>query len=165
MKDRVREAVFNLLGPEIKGTHAVDLFAGTGALGFEALSRGAAFATFIERHFPTAAIVRENAAALECSDVTAVVGADTFFWAREPSLPADRRWCVFCSPPYDLYVERGEAMRGLIAGLLQASPAGSMFVVEADERFDFGRLPHSDQWQIREYPPARIAIYRKPADS
>src|SRR5438105_2010542 len=53
MKDRVREAVFNLLGPSVTGSHAIDLFAGTGALGLEALSRGAARATFIERHFPT----------------------------------------------------------------------------------------------------------------
>src|SRR5919199_1250279 len=53
MKDRVREAVFNLLGPQVSGSHAIDLFAGTGALGFEAISRGALRATFIERHYPT----------------------------------------------------------------------------------------------------------------
>src|SRR6185369_13778531 len=53
MKDRVREAVFNLLGPGVKGSHAIDLFAGTGALGLEAISRGAAQATLIERHLPT----------------------------------------------------------------------------------------------------------------
>src|SRR6478736_322408 len=54
MKDRVREAVFNLLGPQVAGSHAIDLFAGTGALGIEAISRGATKATFIERHLPTA---------------------------------------------------------------------------------------------------------------
>src|SRR5947207_6491605 len=54
MKDRVREAVFNLLGAQVAGTQAIDLFAGTGALGLEALSRGAAQATFIDRHLPTA---------------------------------------------------------------------------------------------------------------
>src|SRR4051794_22495694 len=62
MKDRVREAVFNLLGKQIAGSHAIDLFAGTGALGLEALSRGAARATFIERHFLTAKLIEENAA-------------------------------------------------------------------------------------------------------
>src|SRR5262249_42961688 len=54
MKDRVREALFNLIGPNVRGMHAIDLFAGTGALGLEAISRGAAGATFIERHYPTA---------------------------------------------------------------------------------------------------------------
>src|SRR6186713_2214397 len=61
MKDRVREAVFNLLGPQIKGTHAIDLFAGTGALGLEAVSRGASRATLIERHLPTAKLIEQNA--------------------------------------------------------------------------------------------------------
>ena len=53
MKHRVREAMFNLVGPAVGGMHAVDLFAGTGALALEAISRGAAEATMVERHFPT----------------------------------------------------------------------------------------------------------------
>ena len=48
-EDRVREAVFNLLGTQVTGSQAIDLFAGTGALGLEAISRGATHATFIER--------------------------------------------------------------------------------------------------------------------
>ncbi len=69
MKDRVREALFNLVGPSVKGQHAIDLFAGTGALGLEALSRGAASATFIEQHFPTANLVEQNIQLLELGDV------------------------------------------------------------------------------------------------
>src|SRR4029453_14397542 len=61
MKDRVREAVFNLLGPGVQGAHALDLFAGTGALGLEAISRGAARATFLERHLPTCRLIEQNA--------------------------------------------------------------------------------------------------------
>src|SRR5271154_2586301 len=76
MKDRVREAVFNLLGPSGKGKHALDLFAGTGALGFEALSRGAAAATFVERHFPTAGHIRRTATALGVADRTRVEAAN-----------------------------------------------------------------------------------------
>src|SRR5271154_4383856 len=64
MKDRVREALFNLLSTAVKGKVAIDLFAGTGALGLEALSRGAARAVFIERHRPTAQTIGRNAAAL-----------------------------------------------------------------------------------------------------
>src|SRR3954453_4982920 len=60
MKDRVREAVFNLLGAPVEGSHAIDLFAGTGALGLEAISRGAVRATFIERHVPTAKIIKQT---------------------------------------------------------------------------------------------------------
>src|SRR5262245_47326918 len=81
--DRVREAVFNLLGTSVEGCHAIDLFAGTGALGFEALSRGAARATFIERHFPTAKLIEENAAAIGVEDRIAVVFGDAFRWTAE----------------------------------------------------------------------------------
>jgi 16S rRNA (guanine966-N2)-methyltransferase len=54
MKHRTREAIFNLISTECTGRHAIDLFAGTGALGLEALSRGAQSATFIEKHVPSA---------------------------------------------------------------------------------------------------------------
>ena len=64
MKERVREAVFNLVGPAVKGKQAVDLFAGTGALGLEAISRGAARAIFIERHYPTLQLIRRNVQSL-----------------------------------------------------------------------------------------------------
>src|SRR6185295_2576839 len=60
MKHRTREAIFNLVSTECTGRHAIDLFAGTGALGLEALSRGAASATFIEKHVPSARIVAAN---------------------------------------------------------------------------------------------------------
>src|SRR5262245_15225985 len=78
MKDRVREAVFNLLGTQVEASHAIDLFAGTGALGLEAISRGAARATFIERHLPTAKQIEENALALGIRDRVAVVFGDAF---------------------------------------------------------------------------------------
>ena len=80
MKDRVREAVFNLVGPSIAGKHAIDLFAGTGALGLEALSRGASRATFIERHLPTAKVLEGNIRALGLSEVSTLARSDTFFW-------------------------------------------------------------------------------------
>src|SRR5262245_53911372 len=88
MKDRVREAVFNLLGKEVLGKHAIDLFAGTGALGLEAISRGAHGATLVERHFPTAEIIRQNAIELEVLDRCSIVPADTLLWPKRwPELP------------------------------------------------------------------------------
>ncbi len=52
-------------------------------------------------------------------------------------------------------------MLELIAGLIQAAPGGSVFVVEADARFDFGRLPDPQAWNVRSYPPAVVGIFRK----
>lgn len=161
MKDRTREAVFNLVGPSVKGKHAIDLFAGTGALGFEALSRGAAKATFIEQHFPTAAVIRQNAGALSLTEITRVDAASAFIWAQEKNLDESLPWVVFCSPPYAFYVERREAMLSLISTLLSRAPEQSIFVVECDRRFDLEQLPDAPGWNVREYAPAVVAIYRK----
>ena len=164
MRDRVREAVFNLVGPSVRGKHALDLFAGTGALGLEALSRGAERATLIEQHVPTAAVIRRNVARLGVESLCEVVAANAFFWAsslRGPEL-GSAPWLVFSSPPYDFYVERAGEMLELIGRLLEAAPAESIFVVESDARFDPGQLPNAGSWDVRGYPPALVAVYRKP---
>ena len=161
MKERVREAVFNLLGTEVAGKYAVDLFAGTGALGLEALSRGGVGATFVEQHFPTAALLRQNIDAVGQSELCQVVTANVLIWVeRELALPQEP-WLVFCSPPYDFYVDRREAMLRLLTRIISAALPNSMIVVEADGRFDFGALPQAADWDVRAYPPAVIGILRK----
>ena len=162
MKDRVREALFNLLGPSVRGRLAIDLFAGTGALGLEAISRGAGRAIFLEQHFPTAAVIRQNIASLDFADVCEVAAGDTFIWYRRRPELGSGPWLVFCSPPYDFYVERREAMLELIAWACDASPAASVVAVECDERFDLGQLPHAGSWSVHRYRPAVVAIYYKP---
>ncbi len=160
MKDRVREALFNLLAGDVPGKHAIDLFAGTGALGFEALSRGAKGATLIELHFPTAQRIRDSAVQLDVADRTEVITANTFSWNR-PSADDATPWLVFCSPPYAYYLEKADEMLRLIGGLMNDAPSGSVVVVECDDRFQIDRLPSFDAWQVREYPPAVLAIFRK----
>ena len=160
MKDRVREAVFNLVGPSIRGKLAIDLFAGTGALGLEALSRGAARAVFIERHFPTAALVRRNAEQLGVGGQCEVVPGDAFIWARRPAQWGDSAWVVFCSPPYDLYQDRQADLLALLNRLAADAPPQSALVVEADERFDMTLLPRAAEWDVRHYPPAVVGILR-----
>lgn len=160
MKDRLREAVFNLVGPSVRGTHAIDLFAGTGALGLEAISRGARRATLVERHGPTAAIIRRNVAALGVESVCQVVVGDVFVWANRGPELRSAPWLVFCSPPYDFYVDRSDQMLELVAGLTQSAPPESVFVVESDARFDVEQLPDRGSWDVRSYPPAVVAIRR-----
>jgi 16S rRNA (guanine966-N2)-methyltransferase len=163
MKERVREAVFNLVGPSVKGTHAVDLFAGTGALGLEAISRGAARATFVERHFPTTRLIKENIAALGVADRCEVIGGDAFLWPRRQRDAAAGDpipWLVLCSPPFEFYVQRREQMHALLLEVRQRCPAGSILVVEADQRFDFEILADLGTWDVRPYPPAVVGILR-----
>jgi 16S rRNA (guanine966-N2)-methyltransferase len=162
MKDRVREAIFNRIGSAIQGKHAVDLFAGTGALGLEALSRGAAGATLLEQHFPTAEIIRQNVAGLGVQQKARIVTSSAFVWQKRRPALGPAPWAVFCSPPYDFYVERTDEMLQLIGGLMQSAPAGSIFLVESDGRFDFGLLPEAEAWDLRSYPPAVVGIYVRP---
>jgi 16S rRNA (guanine966-N2)-methyltransferase len=162
MKDRLREAIFNRIGPAIRGKHAVDLFAGTGALGLEAISRGAGRATLIEQHFPTAEIIRQNVATLGVEEITRIVTSSVFIWQKRRPELGPAAWIVFCSPPYDFYVEQTDAMLELIGGLIETAPTESVFVVESDRRFDFGLLPEAEAWDIRPSPPAVVGIYVRP---
>jgi 16S rRNA (guanine966-N2)-methyltransferase len=163
MKDRVRETLFDLVGTRVKGAIALDLFAGSGAIGFEALSRGASRAVFVERHFPTAAALRRSAKALEVTDRADVRSGDVLLWAKKlptapAPLPVDAPWLVFISPPWEFFQSRPADVLALLAALEQAAPAGSTFVVEADTAFDTGLLPDAEAWDIRPIPPAVLCL-------
>ena len=164
MKDRVREAVFNLIGPAIKGMYAIDLFGGTGAIAIEAISRGAVAATIIEIHLPTASLLRQNLEMLDLLPICRLFKMDTFFWVQnEAEHPSkDSPWIVFCSPPYDFYESRQAVMLEMLNRLVDLAPAGSMFVIEADHRFDMTLLPRiPEPHRMRRYPPAVVAIFEK----
>lgn len=159
MKDRVRETLFDLLGPTVIGATVLDMFAGTGALGFEAVSRGATQAVLVERHFPTADALKRSAKELEITDRIDVRPGDALNWARRmPELPADRPWVVFISPPWGMFTDRRAEVVALIVALMRAAPAGSTFVVEADESFPATELPDPEAWDTRPLFPAVLHI-------
>lgn len=96
--DRVRETLFNWLMPRLGGARVLDLFAGSGALGLEAISRGAAQATLVERDAALARQLRESVAKLGAQRQVEVVQADALHWlAQRPSGLAD---IVFIDPPF-----------------------------------------------------------------
>lgn len=160
MKDRVRETLFDLLGTRVKGAVAIDLFAGTGALGFEALSRGAVRAVFVERHFPTADSLRRSATGLGLADRCQVIAGDALVWPRRmPELPRDGRWVVFVSPPWKLFVDRLADLMALVAAVIAAAPPESVVVVEADQRFDPASLPEAAAWETRTVAPAVLHFF------
>ena len=165
MKDITREACFNLVGGYIEGKAVFDLFAGTGAIGLEAVSRGAAQAVLIERHIPTIRIVESNVQALELESEVKVITSDTFFWVRKflnnpDSWPAEP-WAVFCCPPYVLFEESRDDLLITMQSLIDVAPQDSLFVVESDERFKTTDLPDIVQWQTRHYAPAYISVAHK----
>jgi 16S rRNA (guanine966-N2)-methyltransferase len=116
--DRVRETLFNWLAPDIEGSRCLDLFAGSGALGLEALSRGAAHVSFVERDREAAGRLRETAELL-ARDRSAVVHADAAAWLARAPIAHD---IVFLDPPFD---------SGLPAGMLQTLESGGWLATAA----------------------------------
>ena len=161
MKDRVREAVFNLVGPRVVGLQVLDLFAGTGAMSFEAISRGAASAILFERRFPTAKLIESAAAEFGVSDQITVSPGDTFIWAKQMTQNPQVPWLIFCCPPYELYVSRRKDLVELIHGLWKTALDQSVLVIESDERFNPEDLLPDANWDTRRYPPAVIGITQK----
>jgi 16S rRNA (guanine966-N2)-methyltransferase len=161
MKDRVREAVFNLIGPRVREKHVLDLFAGTGAMAIESLSRGAVTGTLIERKFPNVRQIKDTAIELGVLDQLKLVAGDTFFWARRLSDTKELPWLIFCCPPYELYQSRRADLVKMLEELWTAAPVDSVLVIETDERCDPRQLLQEAEWDVREYPPAVIGIAHK----
>jgi 16S rRNA (guanine966-N2)-methyltransferase len=160
MKDRVRETLFDLLGARVKGATVIDLFAGTGALGFEALSRGAARAVFAERHFPTGDTLRASARELAVTDRCEIRPGDVLNWGKRwPDLPGDAPWVVFVSPPWAMFADRPADLMALVSAAIAKAPAGSTIVVESDTSFDAGQLPEPAYWESRAVPPAVLHLH------
>ena len=113
MLDRVREALFSILQDEIPDAHVLDLFSGSGSLGLEALSRGAATARLVERDKRTARLVGENVETLRLGDRAEVVAGD----ALSPASWGDSADVVFYDPPYPMLKDKRS--RELILGRLE----------------------------------------------
>jgi 16S rRNA (guanine966-N2)-methyltransferase len=94
--DRAKESLFAILGPRIPGSRFLDLFAGTGSVGIEALSRGAAHATFVERTATALADIRHNLGATHLAASAEVRGVDVFAYLRGDPAPFD---VIFVAPP------------------------------------------------------------------
>ena len=96
----VKEAIFNVLALEVVGARVIDLFAGSGALGIEALSRGAVSVTFVELDRPTAAILRQNLRTIGLEERSRVIQADAVRWVAEHPVEAGTAGIILMDPPY-----------------------------------------------------------------
>jgi 16S rRNA (guanine966-N2)-methyltransferase len=128
--DRVREALFGRLG-DLEGVRALDLYAGSGALGIEAISRGAARVTFVEQAASTLAVLRANLAALGVDSLASVVAGDVPAAVRRLGRVEERFDLVLVDPPY-ASEEPARAFEALVGSAVLS--AGAMVVLERDRR-------------------------------
>src|SRR5579863_5351953 len=112
----VRQSVFDILGTRVVGARFLDLYAGAGTVGFEALSRGAASVTFVERHRDALRLIAKTADTFGCRDRCAIVGAEVRRWLRTaPPETASADICYVDAPYQDPELEA-------VLDLLGASP-------------------------------------------
>ena len=150
--DRVREAAFNLIGP-VEGAAVLDLFAGSGAMGLEALSRGAASATFVESDRAACWTISQNLEKLGLTGARVVCG-DALWALRQEPRTYD---LVLVDPPYELWPELEPRLAGALARVL--APDG-LVVVETGSKTE-PALPLALRTS-RRYGSARLTLYEHP---
>ncbi len=149
--ERVREAVFSILGARVEGASVLDLYCGTGALAIEALSRGAASAVLVDRD---AALARRNVSDLGLQERAEVERADALAWLRRSRRTFD---LVFCDPPYRLADRLAPELESLVPPRLRN---GARVILESSSRSPV-RLG-LDAILERRYGEAHVAVYAAP---
>ncbi len=153
--DRAREALFSILGPAVAGASVLDLFAGSGAFGFEALSRGARVATFVERDAASARAITATASQLDLSDREAeVIRGDAAGVISRFALHHRRFGIVFADPPWS-----ADADPGWIENVSRLVVDGGRLVIEFEWiRFAEKWAAAKESWDLRRYGRVGFAI-------
>jgi 16S rRNA (guanine966-N2)-methyltransferase len=155
--DRVKEAMFNVLTPHIEGAIVLDLFAGTGALGIEALSRGATKAVFVDNHPRSVAIIRHNLAHCGFTEMGIVIRHDALSFLRQFADKITEPFnLVFMDPPY-AWGKTDELLH--LIGPFVLAPAGLVIVEHAfGENLPsvIGQLAQTD---CRRYGDSELVFY------
>jgi 16S rRNA (guanine966-N2)-methyltransferase len=154
---KVREAIFNILGPGVSGVRVLDLFAGTGALGIEALSRGAAAAVFVEEHPEALTVLRRNLVDLGLADRTTVWPLPVATALKKLAGRGERYGLVFLDPPYGGGV--AAAALSTLASLKLLLP-GARVVVEHSRRESLPEVCGPlTLFSVRRYGDTQAAFY------
>lgn len=159
--DRTREAVFNLLAHRadfsFEGARAVDLFAGSGAFGFEALSRGAAFCLFVEIESAARGAIRDNAEALDLFGATRVHRRSAILLGERPAGVGPPFTLAFLDPPY-----RKNLAPPALAALRNGGWLAPGAIVVVEQAKDEGPVAQEgfEEIERRVYGAAQVGIYR-----
>lgn len=155
---RVKEAIFSMIQFDIEGRRVLDLYAGTGQMGIEALSRGAAEAVFVENGQAALAVIRDNLTHTKCADRATVVACDAIHYLKQKPQSFD---IVFLDPPYQ--------SRQLVTALENIATfdilcAGGIIVCETAEGFFPPELPAPyEKGKPHRYGTQMVCLYRRNA--
>jgi len=162
--DRLRETLFNVLAPNIAGSRFVDLFAGTGAIGIEALSRGAAEVIFIENHAPAATLIRRNLESLDINTGVTVLAVDALrglaMLAARINSGSPAFHHIFLDPPYAAAQDDSRVLEFL--GTADLLAPGGIVVAEHRRNFDLHEDPGVlKRFRVLKQGDAALSFYRR----
>ena len=164
--DQVRGAIFSSLGERVPGTRVLDLFAGTGGLGIEALSRGAQAATFVERDRRAVDCIRDNLAKTHLATAAELIPLDVFTFLKRV---AGREFdLIFADPPYTTRDQPEDNAARLLSdtGLATGLAPDGIFVLEKSPQHTLPILPVG--WEIirqKRYGTAEVIFLRRTPDT
>lgn len=165
--DRLRETLFNVIGPAVAGSRFLDLFAGTGAIGIEALSRGASEVVFTENHSPAAALIRRNLESLGVRKGATVLTMDALRGLEKLASQNQKAGgapfdFVFLDPPYSAAEDYARVLEFLGSGDLLAS--AGLVITEHRRSFE---LPEEvgtmRRYRVLKQGDAALSFYRRSA--
>lgn len=152
--DRVRETLFNWLTGYIEGARCLDLFAGTGALGFEALSRGAKEVVFVDHHVPQVKAIEETARGFQAQDRCHIILNESIRWLKQVQHDATPFDIIFLDPPFSSMLAK-ESIRLLADSTLVQS--STLIYVESPKPLVAENIPA--HWQLLKQKTASEVAY------
>ena len=155
MGERVRSALFNSIAADIPGADVLDAFAGTGALGFEALSRGARYATFVEKDRVAQKVLEKNAALLKVEKSTTIIKASVSSWCD--TIENREFDIIFADPPYH------DPQFSTVSRLFGLLKPGGLMVLSHPGRGEEPTKPGVVVVDNRSYGTAHLTFYRRDA--
>lgn len=156
--DRVREALFSTIAPWLPGALVLDLYAGSGAVGIEALSRGAASAVFVENDPRALSVIRENLAALKLSDHARLIRSDALRAITGLARTGNRFTLIFLDPPYRASLDP-VLVRLAGAGLVVQ---GGLAVVQHFSKTTLPQLEDWTLWKTKRYGETTLTFLKAP---
>lgn len=154
--DRAKQSLFDILAPWIEGAIVYDCFAGTGSMGLECLSRGAAEAVFFEQDRSALALLKRNISALKVEQRSRVIAGDLFKWFATAEA-AQNTGVVFLDPPYRFLRERADDLRRLSQSIIPHLNEDGIVVFRHDAA-DVLKLPGLASRDVRDYGTMRIEL-------